>query len=76
MKPIAHIRKHVLSVTQSDMAAIAGVTQATVSRWESGELDPSLDELSRIRSAAFDRGLGWNDRWFFEAPAIAHAGAA
>lgn len=68
MRPIEHIRKNVLKLTQSGMADVAGVTQATVSRWESGEFEPSLDELGRIRSEAINRNLGWEDIWFFEAP--------
>ena len=68
MHPIEHIRKKVLGVNQASLAEIAGVTQATVSRWENGELDPGRNELGRIRDAARDRGLDWDDRWFFEAP--------
>lgn len=69
MRPIEHIRKAVLKLTQAGMADVAGVTQATVSRWESGEFDPSLDELGRIRIEAINRGVGWEDVWFFETPA-------
>lgn len=68
MRPIEHIRRNVLSLTQSGMAEVAGVTQATVSRWESGEFDPSLDELGLIRAEAINRGLQWEDVWFFESP--------
>lgn len=67
MKQIEYIRKHILKVTQAEMAAIAEVTQATVSRWESGEFEPSLGELSRIRAAAKERDLPWDDSLFFEA---------
>jgi predicted transcriptional regulator len=66
MKQIEYIRKHILKVTQAEMAGIAEVTQATVSRWESGEFEPSLGELGRIRAAAIQRGLLWNDSAFFE----------
>lgn len=51
------------------MAAIAAVSQGTVSKWENGEANPNRDEMSRIRDAAIDRGLPWQDSWFFEAPA-------
>ena len=68
MGPIEHIRKTVLKATQADLGAIAGVTQATVSRWESGEFGPSLDEMTRIRSEAIARGILWDDAWFFETP--------
>ncbi len=68
MGPIEHIRKRVFGASQSELAAIAGVTQATVSRWENDHFEPSREELGRIRDAARDRGLKWDDRWFFETP--------
>lgn len=68
MKPIEYIRKHILKVTQSEMAAIADVTQATVSRWESGEFGPSLDEAARIRAEAAAREIPLADSVFFEVP--------
>ena len=67
MNALRHIRKHVFQVTQAEFASLAGVGQASVSRWESG-VAPSLDEMSAIRQAAADRGLEWNDSWFFDAP--------
>lgn len=73
MGPIEHIRKAVLKATQADLGAIAGVTQATVSRWESGEFGPSLDEMTRIRSEAISRGIEWSDGWFFAVPETAEA---
>ena len=66
--PIKHIRQEIFGVNQTVFAKIAGVTQATVSRWERGEFDPRGDELAAIRQAAIERGLPWNDKWFFEAP--------
>jgi transcriptional regulator with XRE-family HTH domain len=71
MHPITHIRKNVLRLNQASLADLVGVTQATVSRWESGELEPSREELGKIRDEARARGLAWDDRWFFEAPTIA-----
>jgi hypothetical protein len=68
MHPIEHIRKRVLGLNQAAFAVIAGVTQATVSRWESGELEPGREELGRIRDEARARGIAWDDRWFFEPP--------
>lgn len=58
-------------MSQAELAAIAETTQATVSRWESGQLEPSRVELSRIRKAVIETGKPWNDTWFFEAPAPA-----
>jgi len=65
MNALRFIRKDVLSLSQAEMAAIAGVSQGTVSKWEAGDLDPSLDEMSRIRDSAISRGLTWDDGWFF-----------
>lgn len=67
MNPIKHIRKNVLKMKQHEFAAVAGVNQATVSRWEKGELVPSLSEMAAIRAQAQGK-RGWNDRLFFEAP--------
>jgi len=70
MNTLKHIRKNIFSVTQSEFAQIAGVTQATVSRWESDDdtATPSLTEMSRIRGVARERGVSWDDTWFFSAP--------
>lgn len=62
--------------TQAAFAAIAGVTQATVSRWERGEFEPTREQLQRIRDEAIRRGLKWDDRMFFERPAAATESAA
>lgn len=70
MSAIRHIRKKVFGVTQQEFAAIAGVQQSTISRWENGEAAPTLDEMGRIREAAKGRKLKskWDDRLFFAAP--------
>jgi transcriptional regulator with XRE-family HTH domain len=68
MSAIRRIRREVFNVTQAEFAALAGVTQASVSRWETGTA-PSLDDMQAIRMAAAARGIDWNDAWFFEAPA-------
>ncbi|MER8827200.1 helix-turn-helix domain-containing protein [Mesorhizobium sp. M0938] len=72
MSAIRHIRREVFKVTQAEFAVLAGVTQASVSRWEAGGA-PSLDEMQAIRKAAADREIAWNDAWFFEAPAQENA---
>ena len=71
MSPLLHIRKNVLRTTQSEMAEIAGVRQATVSRWETGELEPSRDQMAAIRAEAIRRGVEWSDGLFFTAGAAA-----
>lgn len=68
MRAIEHIRKHIFQVSQTVFGGIAGTTQASVSRWETGELEPGLEDLARIRAEALSRDLPWDDRWFFEAP--------
>jgi transcriptional regulator with XRE-family HTH domain len=77
MNAIRHIRKSIFQVTQAEFAAIANVTQATVSRWEDDEngATPSLGEMGAIRAAAIERNLGWDDRVFFETPGQDQAAA-
>jgi transcriptional regulator with XRE-family HTH domain len=70
MSTMKHIRTKVFEVTQAEFAALAGVTQASVSRWERG-VAPSLDEMRAIRQAADDRGISWDDKFFFETPETA-----
>lgn len=67
MNQLCRIRLEVFGATQEEMATIAGVSQATVSRWEAGQMQPTLRRLKRIRAAAQARRLKWNDRWFFAA---------
>lgn len=71
MGPIEHIRRNVFGATQAELASIAGVAQATVSRWEAGEFEPTRAELDRIRSEAMQRGIDWDDGWFFAVPEAA-----
>lgn len=68
MNAVAHVRKSVLKASQMELATIASTTQATVSRWEKGELSPDLDQLAAIRAAVIERKLKWNDAWFFSVP--------
>lgn len=68
MSALRRIRKDVLSLSQAEIAALVGVSQGTVSKWENGELAPSLSEMAVIRSEALARGIDWNDEWFFELP--------
>lgn len=68
MNAVLHIRKNVLGINQSAFALIAGAAQATVSRWENGELSPDLQQLTAIRAEVLRRGLEWNDAWLFNVP--------
>jgi DNA-binding transcriptional regulator YiaG len=75
MTPIENIRRNVLKLTQADMAALAGVSQATVSRWESGRLVVDGDAMTRIRLKAREQS-DWSDALFFSLPqSIRDAGA-
>ena len=67
MRPMEYIRREVFGISQVAMAAIARVNQATVSRWETGDSEPSRAEMDRIREKARQMGLKWRDSWFFEA---------
>lgn len=68
MNNVRRIRKTLFRVSQSEFGAIAGVTQATVSRWEAGLLAPSLNELDRIRATAKERGVRLKPEDFFAKP--------
>lgn len=72
MNVISAIRKR-LRVSQSELAIIAGTTQATVSRWESGDLHPDLPQMSAIRAEAMLRGADWDDGWFFSPAPVEEA---
>lgn len=67
MNAIRHIRTEVFQLNQADFAAVAGVKQSTVSRWENGG-EPSLEEMRAIRLAAVTQGIDWDDSWFFVPP--------
>lgn len=65
MSPIRTIRTKLFRLSQVEFARLIGRTQASVSRWESG--GPFTNEdMAAIRKAAFDRGIEWSDRIFFE----------
>lgn len=66
MTPWEHIRTKVFRCTQHEMAEIAGVSQGTISKWESGQQAPLSTALKNIRRAAHRRAIPWSDAWFFE----------
>jgi transcriptional regulator with XRE-family HTH domain len=53
------------TASQAEFAALVGVSQSTVSRWEA-DTGPSLAEMHKVRNAAHRKGIRWNDKWFFE----------
>jgi transcriptional regulator with XRE-family HTH domain len=64
-----YIREHVFGIpTQAEFARLLNYTQATISRIETGEIALGRDYQDRVRALARDRGVRWNDTWFFEVP--------
>lgn len=77
MSALKHIRKTIMGLTQSEMAAITGASQATVSRWETGELSPTLKEMQVILDAAEKADKPFDKRLFFDNfPDVEKSGAA
>lgn len=71
MNAVEYIRTKVFKMTQAPFAAVAGVSQPTVSRWEQDSMpgsQPTRAEMENIRKAAMERGLPWDDSWFFQVP--------
>jgi transcriptional regulator with XRE-family HTH domain len=73
MNTLRYIRKTIFGMTQKEFAAAIGATQPTVCRWElpddrTDRLAPSRDEMAAVRRLAAERGIAWDDRWFFEQP--------
>lgn len=60
--------KAALSATQVDLARITGRNQATISRWESGEGVPNLEDLRKLRAEFVRRGIAWSDEFWAEGP--------
>lgn len=68
MNTIRYIRTQIFGVTQGEFAAICGVSQATISKWERDACSPPLSNLAAIRKEARRRRLGMPDAVFFDAP--------
>lgn len=67
--PARYIREQVFGIpNQQAFAELLGVTQPQVSRWERGINHVSGRAQIRIRALARERGIAWNDAWFFEVP--------
>lgn len=58
--------RRALGMTQCQLAAMIGVTQSTVSKWERRQASPTLENLEKIRGEASSRRLELDDRLFFE----------
>jgi hypothetical protein len=71
--PVVYIRRDLFGCASQDYFAILlGTTQATVSRWERWRRVPGHRQ-EQVRAAARERGLAWDDRFFFEVPSAAAA---
>jgi transcriptional regulator with XRE-family HTH domain len=68
MNRFLHIRLTVFGCSQAELSRISGIPQSLISRWESGKRTPGLVNLEKLRAAAITRGIGWDDRLFFETP--------
>lgn len=66
MNPVRHLRCKVFRLTQAEMAALGGIRQATLSRYENGHREVRLSAITKWRAEAKRRRLPWDDRWFFE----------
>jgi transcriptional regulator with XRE-family HTH domain len=68
MTPAQHIREKIFGYrTQQEFADAVGYTQAQISRFENG-LAFSAEAQARIQKHAADRGLAWDNNWFFRVP--------
>lgn len=74
--PIETIRRELFGLNQAEFSEVAGVKQATVSRWEVGEFAPNLKRIMRIRAEALNRGLPWDDSIHFRMLCEPHADVA
>jgi len=63
------IRSNTFGCTLEVMGTIAGTATSTVSRWESGELVPGIEEIKRLRGFAALHGLAWRDELIFDSQA-------
>lgn len=67
--PARYIRENVFKCdTQEKFAQILDVDQATVSRWETGKRRLDRTAQEKIRAVAKERGIKWDNNWFFEVP--------
>ncbi|WP_353505581.1 helix-turn-helix domain-containing protein [Agrobacterium sp. FDAARGOS_525] len=67
MNPIKFIRTHILKVNQAELGKIINSAQAAVSRLETGEVSPNLEQIRLIRGEVKRRALSWDNEWLFGA---------
>ena len=64
MSDLYNIRK-LLNLSQAALASFCGTTQATVSRWEKGELQPDREQIAKIIIYAKSIGVDITPEDFF-----------
>lgn len=57
--------------TQASFAELIGCSQAEVSRFEKGERPFSARVQRLIQDKAKERGIAWDNNWFFKVPHLA-----
>lgn len=67
MNPVLFIRKHILQLTQVELADTLDYKQASVSRWEAQGYFPA-DVQPKVRALCLEACPDWQDSWFFEVP--------
>ncbi len=67
MNPAIYIRKNILNLTQEKLSEHLDVTQPTIHRWEESGVIPAKHQR-QIREFASEKGIYWNDSWFFSIP--------
>lgn len=65
MNNLKYIRTNVFKLSQAEFAAIVGLKQSAVSRWEAGTSSPTFNQVRVIREEAKRRALGWDHDWLF-----------
>ena len=66
--PLRWVRKKVFGIDQNALAEIGGVSRPRVSRYETGNGDPSFEFMSRLREETRRQGKPFSGDWFFEVP--------
>lgn len=67
--PARFIREHIFRIEkQAIFGELLGYSQASISRFESGEVPLTTRAQQRIRALAKVRSIDWDNNWFFEVP--------
>lgn len=67
--PAQYIREDVFGIeTQKEFGDLLGYGQGGISRFESGARRITVEFQFRVRAAAKQRQIKWDDNWFFDVP--------